>query len=79
MNVAWWSGWPVAATIANVRPWNESIAEITSYAPFRFTFPCLRAIFIAASFASAPLFWKNTSSKHEFSTSICASSTCGIV
>jgi hypothetical protein len=37
----------------------------------------LRASLIAPSFASAPLFAKNTRSKHECSTSRCASRALG--
>ena len=52
---------------------------MTWYAPLRFSLPYLRASLTAPSLASAPLLLKNTRSRQLFSTSSCASLTCGTV
>ena len=60
-NVSCFWGWPVAASVVSVRPWNEPYALITwnrSGPPLRW--PCRRASLIAHSFASAPELQKNT-------------------
>ncbi|RUA24469.1 MAG: hypothetical protein DSY73_03920, partial [Actinobacteria bacterium] len=51
------SGWPVAARVARVRPWNDRKADSTTCRPRPW---CLRANLMAASFASAPEFWNST-------------------
>src|SRR6266849_6328784 len=72
-------GWPPAVIVAIVRPWNEPIEVMIWNAPFLLRTPHLRAILIAASFASAPELPKKTRAGKDSSTRRCASSTCGWV
>ena len=65
--------------MASVLPWKELRTVMTLCAPLRWSLPYLRASFTAPSFASTPLLAKNTLSMQLFSTSICASSSCGTV
>lgn len=51
---------PLADIVASVRPWKLWSNVMISYAPFLNLRPHLRASLIAPSFASAPLFAKNT-------------------
>ena len=56
-NGACFSGWPVAASVASVRPWKEPSAATTRWRPG----PAhRRASLIAHSLASAPELQKNT-------------------
>src|SRR5207245_1131297 len=51
----WYFGWPVAVTVAIVRPWNELWVAMISYRSVeKRSLAYLRAILIAASLASAP-------------------------
>ena len=66
----WYLGWPVAVTVARVRPWNELWVAMTSYRSVASrSLAYLRASLSAASFASAPEFAKNTRSANECSHS----------
>ena len=49
---------PVAASVASVRPWKESIIVMISFRPV--AEPYFRASLIIASLASAPLLQKKT-------------------
>ena len=56
-NGSCFSGWPVAAKVARVRPWNDRKAESTPCRPRPWNF---RTSLRAASLASAPEFWNRT-------------------
>ena len=57
----WNFSWPVAFIVARVRPWKErSSVTIVFFESPPVSWPYLRASFIAASFASAPLLPKKT-------------------
>ena len=70
--------WPVAETVAMVRPWKESAAVMMSYRSGRPNVSRLyfRASLMAASFASAPLLQKKARSAKEWLQSSSASSIC---
>ena len=64
---------------AIVLPWNEFSRVIILYPSFPFFVnPYFLAVFIAASFASAPEFPKNTFDIPLLSVSISATLTCGL-
>ncbi len=56
-NGSCFSGWPVAARVARVRPWKDRNADSTPWRPRPWY---LRASLMAASLASAPEFWNST-------------------
>ena len=74
----WYFSWPVAVSVANVRPWKEPVVDRISYRP-PCSLPQRRASFIAASFASAPLLQRKTRSANECRQRSAASSTAGAV
>jgi len=74
----WYFSWPVAATVANVRPWNElRVATNSTRSEEIRSRAYLRATLRAASFASAPEFEKNTRSANECSMRSLARWICG--
>ena len=56
--VSWNLSWPVAASVARVRPWKDFFALTTPKAPSSLTSPQRRASLMAPSLASAPEFAK---------------------
>ena len=52
--LSWKRSWPVAASVASVRPWKLWRAVTMSEAPSRFFSPQRRASLMAPSLASAP-------------------------
>src|SRR3990172_4356494 len=75
---SWYLGWPVAATMARVRPWKELRAVMTSWAPPSFSLPYFRASFTIPSLASAPLLQKKALAKQLLFTRSSASLVWGM-
>jgi hypothetical protein len=75
------AGFPVAASVASVRPWNPPrVATIPVACSPRLARPQRLATLMAASLASAPELERNTlASPPKCPTSRSASSTCGPV
>ncbi len=75
----WYFSWPVAVTVASVRPWNELLRgdDLVAVAGQPCSLAYLRASLIAASLASAPELQKNTRSANECSQSSLARWICG--
>ena len=75
----WYFSWPVAVRVAKVRPWKEPVVARISKRPPPCSEPQRRASFIAASFASAPLFARKTRSANECRQRSAHSSPAGSV
>jgi hypothetical protein len=73
-NATRFSGWPVAASVAAVRPWNEPSSATIPGLPV-----ALRAYLSAASFASAPELQKNDAAPPKRWDSSAASLAIGSV
>ena len=71
-------GFPVAVTVASVRPWKACcMVMISTRSVLQRSLAYLRASLMAASFASAPLLQKKARSAKECSHKSCASRICG--